>query len=46
MDNPFCEISLFLAYPCAFEAPSADDLSFIIDTGNKLLDFDIEVDRL
>jgi hypothetical protein len=42
MDNPFCEISLFLAYP----APSADDLSSIIDTGNKLLDFNIEVYRL
>ena len=46
MDNPFCEISLFLTYPASLKPPSADDLSSIIDTGNKLLDFNIEVYRL
>ena len=45
MDNSFCEISLFLAYPASLK-PSADDLSSIIDTGNKLLDSNIEVSRL
>jgi hypothetical protein len=45
MDNSFCEISLFLAYPESLK-PSTDDLSSIIDTGNKLLDSNIEVSRL
>jgi hypothetical protein len=45
MDNPFCEISPFLAHPASLN-PSADDLSSVIDTGNKLLDFNIEVSRL